>query len=167
MAMKTFLEWLVESDAEHAAALRDTGFWGRAGAGAIIVAADTGRILLPHRSASVEQPGKWGVWGGAIDSGEDPSSAARREVAEEAGAPEVLKMVPLHVFSRGDFKYHNFLAVVQSEFEPRLNWETQGYRWVGYGDWPSPMHFGLKALVDRSGEDIKGEIAKVAPRHMA
>lgn len=156
--MKTFLEWLFESDSEHASALRDTGFWGRAGAGALIVASDTGRILIPHRSASVEQPGTWGVWGGAIDAGEDPAAAARREVEEEAGASSVARMVPLYVFRKGDFRYHNFLAVVPSEFQPRLNWETQGFRWVEFGDWPAPMHFGLKALLDNDGELISRAI---------
>lgn len=156
--MKTFLEWLVENDSDHAVALRDTGFWGRAGAGAIVVAADTGRILLPHRSMSVEQPGTWGVWGGAIDSGEDPALAAKREVQEEAGASVVSEMVPLYVFSKGDFRYHNFLAVVPREFSPRLNWETQGYEWVEFGDWPSPMHFGLRALLANSGGEIERKI---------
>lgn len=159
--MKTFSEWLLENDMDHAAALRDTGFWGRAGAGALIVASETGRILLPHRSMSVEQPGTWGVWGGAIDSGENPALAARREVSEEAGASSVSEMIPLYVFKKGDFRYHNFMAVVPEEFEPNLNWETQGYRWVDFGEWPSPMHFGLKALLDNSGAEIKSKIDRI------
>lgn len=149
-----FRQWL-ENDQEHAQALAQTGFWGRKGAGAIIVARDTGRILLPHRSQSVEQPNTWGVWGGAIDSQEDPESAARREVQEEAGAPDIKEMIPLHVFRKGDFAYHNFLAIVSHEFKPKLNWETQGYRWINYGDWPQPMHFGLESLVKNSGREIQ------------
>jgi 8-oxo-dGTP pyrophosphatase MutT (NUDIX family) len=159
--MMTFLEWIFENDTEHAAALRDTGFWGRAGAGAIMVAADSRRILLPHRSMRVEQPGTWGVWGGAMDGDENPAEAARREVEEEAGATSVLQMVPLYVFSKGDFRYHNFLAVVPHEFKPNLNWETQGYEWVEYGDWPSPMHFGLKALLDNSGREIEAVLGRL------
>jgi 8-oxo-dGTP pyrophosphatase MutT (NUDIX family) len=145
-----FRRWL-EDDRLHSQALNDTGFWGRAGAGAVIMARDTGRILLPHRSRSVEQPGTWGVWGGAIDPGEDPELAARREVEEEAGATQVREMIPLHVFRKGDFRYHNFLAIVPGEFAPRLNWETQGYKWVDYGDWPHPLHFGLESLIRNSG----------------
>lgn len=157
--MTSFRMWL-ENDAQHAAALRDTGFWGRAGAGALVLAADTGRILLPHRSMRVEQPGTWGVWGGAIDPGEDPMAAARREVEEEAGASGIVEMVPLYVFRKGDFKYHNFLAVVPSEFTPRLNWETQGYKWVEYGDWPSPLHFGLVSLLANSEEEISSRASR-------
>jgi len=156
-----FRAWL-ENDTLHAQALKATGFWGRRGAGAIIAARDTGRILLPHRSQGVEQPGTWGVWGGAIDPQEDPEDAARREVEEEAGAnPE--EMIPLHVFRKGDFSYHNFMAIVPREFEPRLNWETQGYKWVRYGDWPQPLHFGLKSLVDNSGREIMRRIGGPAP----
>jgi 8-oxo-dGTP pyrophosphatase MutT (NUDIX family) len=149
-----FRRWL-EDDRLHSQALNDTGFWGRAGAGAVIIARDTGRILLPHRSRSVEQPGTWGVWGGAIDPGEDPELAARREVEEEAGATQVQEMIPLHVFRKGDFRYHNFLAIVPGEFAPRLNWETQGYKWVDYGDWPRPLHFGLESLIRNSGDEIR------------
>lgn len=159
--MRSFMEWLLESDADHMAALLDAGFWGRAGAGAIVVARDTGRILLPHRSSRVEQPGTWGVWGGAIDAGEDPATAARREVGEECGAEGIVEMVPLYVFRKGDFRFHNFMAVVPGEFAPRLNWETQGYRWVEFGDWPSPMHFGLEALLKNSGGAIEAKIREI------
>ena len=50
-----------------------------------MLALDTGRILLPHRSQAVEQPGTWGTWGGAIDGKEQPKTAALRELREEAG----------------------------------------------------------------------------------
>lgn len=140
------------------ATLRDTGFWGKAGAGAIIVAVSTGRILLPQRSMSVEQPGTWGVWGGAIDEGESPVVAAQREVKEEAGAGRILKMVPLYIFTNGTFNYHNFMAVVPEEFVPSVNWETQGHRWVRFGEWPTPIHFGLEELIKNSGSKIENEI---------
>ena len=58
-----FKNWL-ENDDEHAETLAKTGFWGKQGAGSLVVAKDTGRILLAHRSRAVEQPNTWGVWGG-------------------------------------------------------------------------------------------------------
>ena len=64
--MKSY-EFIIENDSEHRAELNRTGFWGKQGAGCIILAKDTGRICLPHRSQYVEQPGTWGTWGGAID----------------------------------------------------------------------------------------------------
>lgn len=148
-------------DGDHAYALATTGFWGKQGAGCIFLAKDTKRILLPYRSSSVEQPHTWGVWGGAIDSKENPSDAVRREIREEAGYNGSAQLVPLVVFEKGTFKYHNFLAIIETEFTPRLNWETEEFKWVEYGDWPSPLHFGLQYLIDKSGEDIQQIISKL------
>jgi 8-oxo-dGTP pyrophosphatase MutT (NUDIX family) len=140
-------------DYEHGEALAKTGFWGKQGAGVMPVAQDTGRILLPHRSSEVEQPGDWGAtWGGAIDAGLDPQEAARKEFFEEAGYTGSMKMIPLKMFedSSSGFRYYNFLGVVPSEFKPRLNWETQNYQWVKFGDWPQPMHFGFNTILNDS-----------------
>ena len=129
-------------------ALRETGFWGRAAAGCLILARDSGRILIPHRSEHCQQPNTWGTWGGAIDQGESPQEAVLRELAEEAGFAAPEEVIPLFVFRHDSgFRYHNFLVTVESEFEPRINWETQAFAWFGFGDWPEPAHFGLIALL--------------------
>jgi 8-oxo-dGTP pyrophosphatase MutT (NUDIX family) len=153
-----FATWLLENDSEHASALQTTGFWGKQGAGAIIIAKDTGKILLPHRSLSVQEPNTWGTWGGAIDNDENPKTAAKREVEEEAGYSEYIEMIPLAVFSKNTFKYYNFAALVENEFVPKLNWETQGYKWVNFGDWPSPLHPGLQWLISTDGNKIQNII---------
>jgi 8-oxo-dGTP pyrophosphatase MutT (NUDIX family) len=139
---------LMENDWDHAKALQNTGYWGAQGAGSIPLARSTKRFLIAHRSHSVEQPGTWGTWGGAIDADEDPKAAAARELAEEAGHVGHLDMVPLYVFQDKSFRYSNFLAVVDEEFNPELNWETQGYRWCEFGKWPKPLHFGLRNLLN-------------------
>jgi 8-oxo-dGTP pyrophosphatase MutT (NUDIX family) len=142
-----------ESDgnrAQHAKALEKTGFWGKEAAGALFVARDTGRLLVAQRSQTVQEPGTWGTWGGAIDQGEDPADAVRREASEEAGVNGRLELVPVWTFKHSSgFQYHNFLAVVDNEFDPRLDHETQGFKWVEYGQWPQPMHPGLKELARR------------------
>jgi len=148
----------MNNDQQHSDALDKTGFWGKQGAGCLFMAKTTGRLLIPLRSAMVLQPGTWGVWGGAIDSGENPQEAVKREASEEVGFRGIIeKLIPLYVYhdSKSEFKYHNFLAIVDDEFIPNLNWETERYKWVNYGDWPSPLHFGLKALIQHSGNDIK------------
>jgi 8-oxo-dGTP pyrophosphatase MutT (NUDIX family) len=143
---------------EHAEALSKTGFWGKQGAGCIVIASSTGRILLNHRSAHVEQPGTWGCWGGAIDRGESPVDAVRREFKEEAGSDAAIDLiVPLYVFKKGDFTYRNYLVVIEDEFNPKMGWESQGFRWCEYGNWPSPLHFGLKALFSDSASTVKIE----------
>lgn len=152
-----------EGDEDHAQALQQTGYWGRQGAGAIILAKDTGRILLPLRSRLVEQPNTWGVWGGAIDEEEDPASAVRRELSEEVGYNlQIDELIPMYVFEdpRVGFKYSNFLAVVPTEFKPKLNWETQNFMWIEFGKWLAPLHFGLKSLLQHSGKQILQEVQK-------
>jgi 8-oxo-dGTP pyrophosphatase MutT (NUDIX family) len=139
---------IMENDEEHAAALDKTGFWGAQGAGCLFMSRKTGRFLVSHRSKHVEQPGTWGTWGGAIDPGEDPEEAVRREAQEEAGYRGPIHAIPLYVFKKGTFRYSNFLLIVDNEFKPVLDWETQGYRWCEFGDWPTPMHFGLVSLLN-------------------
>lgn len=142
-------EIILENDEEHREQLKKTGFWGKQGAGCLFLAIDTGRICIAHRSRSVEQPGTWGTWGGAIDSGEDPKSALAREVREEAGYNGKMKLVPLYVFKHSSgFTYYNYLALVETEFTPVMDWETQGFKWVNYGKWPKPLHQGLELLLN-------------------
>lgn len=143
------------SDAEHSKALSKTGFWGKKGAGCIFLAKKTKRILLPKRSSSVLEGNTWGTWGGAIDAKENPEDAVKREAKEEAGYTGPMELVPLAVFQKDSFQYHNFLAIVEDEFTPRLQWETEDYKWVEYGNWPSPLHSGLKYLLDNSGDKIQ------------
>lgn len=129
-----------------------TVFWGNRGAGVLFLARDTGRILFPFRSKKVEQPNTWGTFGGAIDPGEDPLEAAVRE-AEEESQKKISKkhddIIPLFVFKSPTttFRYYNYLVVVDSEFKPKLNWETEDYKWVRFNEWPSPLHFGVEELL--------------------
>ena len=132
---------------EHGQATDDSGqFWGDVGAGVIFRARDTGRVLLSLRSEFVNEPHTWGVWGGAIEAGEAPAAAVRREVMEECGYKGPLNLKVLYVYTKDQFKFTTFLADVPTEFVPRLDWETEDYQWCTPGDWPSPLHFGVKAL---------------------
>lgn len=96
------------------------------------------------------EPHTWGVWGGAIDEGESPVEGATREALEELGTISIEKRIPLYVFKSGEFRYSNFLFIVSDEFEPspmpEHAWETEGHTWATVGDWPDPLHPGLKAL---------------------
>lgn len=135
---------------EHRAALQKTGFWGKQGAGCLPISRSTGRILMAHRSPYVEQPNTWGTWGGAIDGNEDPLKAALREFEEEAGMSHdmVLETFPLHLFQHeSGFRFHTFLVVLKDEFTPKLDWETQGFEWVEFGQWPHELHFGVKDIL--------------------
>jgi len=146
---------------EHKIALHETGFWGRAAAGAIVAARQTGRVLIAHRAEGTLQAGTWGTWGGAVDEGETPEQTVRRELSEEAGYSGTFNSTPLYVFEHSSgFRYSNFLITVEHEFEPQLNWETQGFGWFIFGDWPDPLHFGLENLFN--DEASLASIARVA-----
>ena len=136
----------MNTDPIHQAELDRTGFWGKRGAGVLFKARSTGRILIAHRSEEVEQPGTWGTWGGAMDPNETEVEAAIREAEEEAGyTPSHHDIALLHVFEHeSGFRYTNFLVRTPAEFDPIMNWETQGFAWVNYGEWPNPLHFGLQ-----------------------
>ncbi len=142
-------EFITENDQEHRAQLAQTGFWGKQGAGCILFAKDTGRFCLAHRSQQVEEPGTWGTWGGAIDNNEDPAKACLRELQEESGYMGRAKLVPLYVFSHSSgFRYYNFLAIIEKEFKPVMDWETQGYDWFTLDDLPQPLHKGMVSLLN-------------------
>lgn len=134
----------------HRDALRKTGFWGSQGAGCLFMARSTGRFLVAHRSAHVQEPNTWGTWGGAIDRDEDPVEAVKREAHEETGFTGQITIEPLFVFKKDKFRYSNFLCIVDEEFTPRLDWENQGFEWCEYGEWPKPLHFGLVSLLNDS-----------------
>ena len=58
-------------------------------------------------------------------------------------------MIPLYVFKHeSGFKYYNYLAIVEHEFTPRLNWETESFGWFNLNDLPSPLHFGLSSVLN-------------------
>lgn len=154
----------VDNDEAHQKALASTGYWGKQGAGSIVVARDTGRILLPFRDESVQDGNTWGTWGGAIDDGENPEIAAKRELKEEAGYSGKIEMIPLQPFKDGDFVYHNFLAIVDNEFKPKINSETKSTVWTTLDKVPLPLHYGLKFVLTNSGQKISEVVKKLNPK---
>ena len=134
-------------DQEHYDALSDTGYFGKRAAGCVFVSKNTGRFMLVLRSAQVEQDGTWGNCGGAHKENEEPWKAAFREAKEETGYKGKIDLIPAYVYTDGDFRYSNFFAVVEDEFVPELGWEADDYRWCTLDDKPSPLHFGVSALI--------------------
>ena len=137
----------------HKDAMIKTGFWGKAGAGCIIMSTKTGRILMPLRSKEVKEPGTWGTWGGAIDEGESPKEAVMREVSEEAGYVGTKEIIPLHVFKHeSGFVYYNFLILVNEEFQPRIDAETDRAYWYYLDELPKPLHFGMQGILNDAND---------------
>jgi 8-oxo-dGTP pyrophosphatase MutT (NUDIX family) len=139
-------------------------FWGNAGAGILPICLKTGRILVAYRSLDVNEPHTFGIFGGAIDAyGDDhtrtPEQSAREELSEEAGYNDHFDVIPAYVFKtpNGSFTYYNFIGLLEHEFEPELNWETESAKWITLQELYDlkPKHFGLEALIKNSGDIIR------------
>lgn len=134
-------------------------FWGDQGAGILILCRTTGRLLVSMRSGEVNEPHTWGIFGGKMDEGETPEEAAKRELLEEAGYEEKFELIPAYVYVSPDktFTYNNFIGIVEKEFDPEYDWETDYAKWFTLLELMDvkPKHFGLKKLLDKSMDIIK------------
>ena len=137
-------------DDEHRVALAATGRFGAQAAGALPISRETGRMLLVLRSDGVLEPGTWGTVSGAHKIAEAPEAAAMRELREETGwtgDDAEIVMIPAYVFQEASFVFRNHIAIVPEEFEPSLGWEADDHVWCTLDDLPSPLHFGIAALL--------------------
>lgn len=128
------------------------GYWGRAGSGMLF---STGpKMLLLERAPWVMQGGTWGIPGGAIPVSEatgrlmDPYRSAKREAREEIGRVPRHTLMDRYVYRDGSFKFTTYIALVDSEFVPKLNDESTGYVWWDPDKSPRlPLHFGVRELL--------------------
>jgi 8-oxo-dGTP pyrophosphatase MutT (NUDIX family) len=118
------------------------------GAGVLLQAQDTGRVLLVLRSPLVNTPNTWASIGGTIDPGEAPQETAERELYEEAQLRALVDPTPLFIFDDGRFRYYNFIGYVDCEVEPVLNWESSAWRWFDPRQLPSNLHPGMKTMFE-------------------
>ena len=122
--------------------------------GVRFLAKDTNRCLLQLRNSDKRYKHTWGFFGGICEKGETPFEALQRELTEEIGfMPELSKLNPIDIYESKDknFYYYSFAAVVEKEFQPRLNGESGGYAWVDIGVWPQPLHRGAKVTLGTNG----------------
>lgn len=136
------------------------GFWGDMAAGVLPICSVTGRILVAYRSKHVNEPHTYGVFGGKLDDGEtSPIEAAKRELHEESGYNGHFNIIPAFVFksSGGGFEYHNFIGIVDHEFKPAFDWETESAKWLTLKEFIAlkSKHFGLQLLIDNNIDIIK------------
>jgi 8-oxo-dGTP pyrophosphatase MutT (NUDIX family) len=158
--LKTFS--VFEKETEYTLYTNKKGgkFWGDMGAGVLIICSATGRILVAMRGDQVNEPNTWGVFGGKMDpEDKTPEDAAKRELTEESGYRGKFEIVPAYVYVAPGkvFTYYNFLGIVEKEFEPEYDWETNYAEWMTLDELISakPKHFGLKKLLEKSMDLIK------------
>ena len=113
-------------------------------AGAIFYSIKSKRILFLLRTDSY----RWGLVGGGIDNDETPYEGLMREIQEEIGfIPEIVKTIPLDMFTNKKFIYHTYVIIIDNEFIPTLNWEHCGYSWIDFSvldnQFPLSLHYGV------------------------
>jgi hypothetical protein len=97
------------------------------------------------------EPHTWAGIGGSLDGDETPSEGALREIEEEAGFDGDCDLVELFRFKSPGFTYTNFLAIVDDEFDPVLNWENDEGRWFKIDEFPEDLHPGMAICLQDDG----------------
>lgn len=91
-------------------------------AGLVLLAQDTGRVLMLQRSVKDESDPAAGTWefpGGTIEDGEEPEDAADREWEEEIGQP-VPDALTVDSWVSPSGGYRGFIAITESEDDLEL-----------------------------------------------
>ncbi len=143
----------------------DARHWGRFGAaGLLLVRTDVSPacVLLQLRASWVHGGGTWALPGGALDSHEDPVSAAAREANEEAGIdPELLDFKIVFTDNHGNWQYHTVIAHTDGnigEFE--ANAESEDLQWVPLDNVGGfNLHPGLRATWPQLIDHVKTSLA--------
>lgn len=126
-------------------------YWGSAGSGILFTC--NGKILLLKRANWVEQPGTWGIPGGAIPV--DPATgqsmdaweSAEKEATEELGSLPSMRHTDKTVYQDGNFTYTTFIVEVPTEIKPAMNGEHTDYVWAEPDALPKPLHFGVEYVL--------------------
>ena len=134
-------------------------YYGKKGAGVLVISQETNRALIAYRSRYVEEPHTWNIISGKIDGNEDPKTAALRELREETEYRGTVKFVDSLKWNApdADFKFYNFIGLVDEEFKAHPNWETEQFKWVTYQQLLglSNKHFGLENLIQKKKSSIR------------
>lgn len=155
--MRGFLKFMIEEqqEPEHAdddkakdELVLEPGAGLPAAAGTMVIGPRR-RVLFVKRSETSDFPSTWCFPGGGLEPGESPAECAAREMREETGydaATDGLKDLDRNGVTGTD--YQTFLHQADDTFTPTLNDEHTEHAWARWGDWPQPLHPGVKAVLD-------------------
>jgi len=119
-------------------------YWGNSGASILVMARDTGRVLLGLRSKWVNEPHTWNAPGGGVEKHETPEQGAIREFKEETHYQSFIDDITLaYVFKDGSFSFYNFIGTIKEEFHAAPDWETEKFQWFDLNDLPNHLHWGF------------------------
>ncbi len=143
--------------------------WGRHGAAGLLVVrpGPAGpQVLMQLRSSWTHQGGTWGLPGGARDSHETASEAARREATEETGldTSQVVDLVERRV-DHGSWAYTTVIATAQPGATAWVaNRESEAVEWVELDDVGGlPLHPALAFDWPALHEVVRSHTAAAEP----
>jgi len=108
--------------------------WGTNGAAGLLASHQYSdgrtRYFLTLRSQDVQHGGTWSTPGGAMDSHEDPQTAALRETGEEIGHEPPVTVRGVDTDDHGGWAYHTVRAEAHEPFTHTSDsWETEDSGW--------------------------------------
>lgn len=125
--------------------------WGLFGAaGLLMVRLDLERphVLLQLRAAWTHGGGTWAIPGGALDSHEDPITAAVREAWEEVGIDvDAVTVKDVYHDDHFNWSYHTVVAHVSRDvLVSEGNYESEAIEWVPLDEVETyALHAGLRS----------------------
>ena len=131
-------------------------------AGVLLICKKSGRLLPNMRGRSVAAGNTVSTWGGALDEGETPEKAVEREVREETGYGGNIELIPSFIFRNEKYEYHNFIGLVENEFKPMLNWESNSMNWMTWeelNEMSHKWHPAFKSFINNSKSHIEKLLA--------
>lgn len=131
------------------------------GAGCLVLARASRRLLIPRRRAGIPDGGLWSTFGGYLQDYRYPKQAMLQHLEEQAGlsggnpysgghtngAPGMYPLMTFHDLD-SRFLYYNFLVVVDREFQPRIGQDMDHAEWFEVGTIPQPADRNLQALLE-------------------
>ena len=119
----------------------------------------SGKVLLLKRGDGGDYPGHWRFPAGRMEPGETDEMTAIRECSEETGHLITGGLKQLSFTDDGRVAFTTF-GKVSNEFAPTLCDESTDWVWAGPGDYPEPLHPGVRMTLE------SGVLDSIDPRKM-
>lgn len=125
-------------------------------AGAVVLAEDTGRVLLRQCVVEGSERLEWSTWSAPVPEGQSPLQVAIDTIAGCCAYDGDLALSRLTPYcDASGFVQHHYVAVVPREFAPRLGSDCLGFEWCDVDGLPQPLSPVLAHLRDTSGTDLR------------